>query len=152
MLSVLHAQDYTASTRKSTRKQAFRVLVTSVCTCTLTADGASCRYQEAFKTSEFAENWLQLVQDSADASGPQWKECHESMSMHGSILICEDSSVGSATTSEVADRGKLVCEIKIKTMKPRPEGEDSDIFFGVMSESMELDDFWFEDEFEDRVW
>ena len=74
------------------------------------------------------------------------------MSIHGSALICEESSVGSAITSEVADRGKLVCEIKIKAMKPRPEGEDSDIFFGVMSESMELDDFWFEDAFEDRVW
>jgi hypothetical protein len=52
------------------------------------------------------------------------------MSIHGSALICEESSVGSAITSEVADRGKLVCEIKIKAMKPRPEGEDSDIFFG----------------------
>jgi hypothetical protein len=118
----------------------------------MTVDEAPCRYQAAFMTSEFAEHWLELTQDSTDTSGPQWKECHESMSIQGSFLICEDSSVGSATTGEVADGGKLVCEIRIKKMKPRPEGEDSDIFFGVMDESMGLDDFWFEDEFEDRVW
>ena len=74
------------------------------------------------------------------------------MSIDGSYLLCEESGVGTAITSEIADVGKLMCEIKIKTMKDRAEGEDSDIFFGVMRDNISLDEFWFEEEFEDLVW
>jgi len=113
---------------------------------------AQCRYQTAFKTSEFAEHWIPLVQDLGDDLGPKWKNCHESMSCYGNLLICEESSVGSAITMEVADTGKLVCEIRINKMKPRDEGEDSDIFFGVMRDNIDLDQFWYEEDLEDLVW
>lgn len=111
-----------------------------------------CRYQAAFKTSEFAEDWLPLIQDAGVDSGPQWKDCHESLSIDGSFLLCEESDVGTAITGDVADVGKLMCEIRIKKMKERAEGEDSDIFFGVMRDNISLDDFWFEEEFEDLIW
>lgn len=111
-----------------------------------------CRYQMAFKTSTFAEHWVVLTQDAGADAGPQWTDCHESMSINGSYLLCEESGVGTAITSEIADVGKLMCEVKIKTMKERTEGEDSDIFFGVMRDNISLDEFWFEEEFEDLVW
>jgi len=100
----------------------------------------------------FAEHWLLLINDIGGDGGPQWLECHESMSINGSILMCEESDVGSAKTSEVAETGKLVCEIRIKTMMARAEGEDSDIYFGVIQDDIGLEDFWFDDELEDRAW
>jgi hypothetical protein len=74
------------------------------------------------------------------------------MSIDGHLLFCEESSVGSAVTDQVADTGNLVCEIRIKKMQAREEGEDSDIFFGVMRDNIDLDAFWFEEEFEDLIW
>jgi hypothetical protein len=95
---------------------------------------------------------MELIKDSGGDGGPVWSECHDSLSIDGPFLVCEEASVGSAKTTEVADTGKLVCEIKIKTMKERAEGEDSDIFFGVIRDTIDLEDFWFEEEYEDLAW
>ena len=112
------------------------------------------RWQAAVKASQFAEQWAPLLRHEVNDSGPQWSVSHESMSIEGPYLICEESDVGSAKVKmdEAVDSGKLVCEIRIKSMKTRPEGEDSDIFFGVMRNHIGLDAFWYEDEFEDEIW
>lgn len=78
-----------------------------------------------------------------------FKKHDNSLTVKGRKVVCmESEGVGSAFVNQEISSGILIAEFRIVQSK----GDDPDMFFGVVKPDLGTDDFWYDEDCNDKAW
>ncbi len=83
---------------------------------------------------------------------PIFKTCGEALTVKGRQIICKGTnSAGSAIINEEVSSGTVIVEFRIVQCKQA--SDESDLFFGVVkTNEVGNEDYWCDEDFQDKAW